>query len=82
MYDAAFGPLLDGSAFTQQHGYRGPGEGVPVKRLYLPFETSGGWAWPLPANQMETGPYQLAVKKGAAQSSRGISWRRAGPGRS
>jgi hypothetical protein len=62
-YDAAFGPLLDGSAFTQQHGYRGPGEGVPVKRLYLPFETSGGWAWPLPANQMETGPYQLAVKK-------------------
>ena len=62
-YDEAFGPLLDGSALTGQFGYWGPGEGVPVKRLYLPFETSGGWAWPLPANQMETEPYELAVKK-------------------
>jgi hypothetical protein len=62
-YDAAFGPLLDGSAFTARYGYRGPGEGVPVKRFYLPFESSGGWAWPLPADQMETEPYELAVKK-------------------
>ncbi|MBM4035397.1 MAG: hypothetical protein FJ291_26945, partial [Planctomycetes bacterium] len=62
-YDAAFGPLLDGSAFSAKHGYRGPGEGVPVKRLYLPFETSGGHAWPLPAAGMETEPYERAVKK-------------------
>jgi len=62
-YDATFGPLLDGTAFTAQHGYRGPGEGVPVKRLYLPFETSGSWAWPRPAKEMETEPYERAVKK-------------------
>ncbi len=62
-YDAAFGPLLDGSAFTARHGYRGPGEGVPVKRLYLPFETKGSWAWPRPAKEMETEPYERAVKK-------------------
>jgi len=62
-YDAAFGPLFDGTAFTGEHGYRGPGEGVPVKRFYLPFETSSGWAWPRPAGEMETEPYELAVKK-------------------
>jgi hypothetical protein len=62
-YDAEFGPLFDGSAFTAKHGYRGPGEGVPVKRFYLPFETSGGHAWPLPAAGMETEPYERAVKK-------------------
>ncbi len=62
-YDAAFGPLFDGSAFTAAHGYRGPGEGVPVKRFYLPFETSGGHAWPRPAAEMETEPYERAVKK-------------------
>ncbi|MBM4039699.1 MAG: hypothetical protein FJ290_14415, partial [Planctomycetes bacterium] len=62
-YDAAFGPLFDGSAFTAKHGYRGPGEGVPVKRFYLPFESSGGHAWPRPATEMETEPYERAVKK-------------------
>lgn len=62
-YDEAFGPLFDGSAFTAAHGYRGPGEGVPVKRFYLPFESSGGHAWPRPAAEMETEPYERAVKK-------------------
>jgi len=69
-YDAAFGPLLDGSAFTAQHGYHGPGEGVPVKRLYLPFETSGSWAWPLPAKEMMTEPYERAVKKALLEFER------------
>ena len=69
-YDAAFGPLLDGSAFTAKHGYRGPGEGVPVKRLYLPFETSGSWAWPCPAKEMETEPYERAVKKALREFER------------
>ncbi len=62
-YDAAFGPLLDGSLFTARYGYRGPGEGVPPPRIYLPFETSSGWAWPRPAGEMETEPYERAVKK-------------------
>jgi len=69
-YDAAFGPLLDGTAFTARHGYRGPGEGVPVKRLYLPFETSGSWAWPRPATEMETEPYEQAVKKALREFER------------
>jgi hypothetical protein len=69
-YDEAFGPLLDGTAFTAQRGYQGPGQGVPVKRLYLPFETSGGWAWPRPAAEMETEPYERAVKKALREFER------------
>jgi hypothetical protein len=69
-YDAAFGPLFDGSAFTARHGYRGPGEGVPVKRFYLPFETSGGHAWPRPPAEMETEPYERAVKKALREFER------------
>lgn len=69
-YDAAFGPLFDGSAFTAAHGYRGPGEGVPVKRFYLPLETSGGHAWPRPAAEMETEPYERAVTKALREFER------------
>jgi len=61
--DAELCPLFDGSAFTPARGYRGPGEGVPVRRFYLPFESSGGHAWPRPAAEMETEPYERAVKK-------------------
>jgi hypothetical protein len=69
-YDAQFGPLLDGTAFTAAHGYRGPGEGVPVKRFYLPFETSGGHAWPRPAAEMGTEPYERAVQKAIREFER------------
>lgn len=62
-YDAAFGPLFDGSAFTPACGYRGPGEGVPIPRFYLPFESSSGHAWPRPPGEMFTEPYERAVKK-------------------
>ena len=69
-YDAAFGPLFDGRAFTAARGYRGPGEGVPVPRFYLPFETSGGWAWPLPPEGIETAPYETAVKEALREFER------------
>lgn len=51
-YDARVGPLLDGSAFTAEYGYWGPGEGLPVHHLMLPFnvdsEKHPGGAWPVP----------------------------------
>jgi len=69
-YDAAFGPLLDGTAFTARYGYRGPGEDVPVERFYLPLESSGGHAWPRPAAEMESEPYERAVKKALREFER------------
>jgi hypothetical protein len=37
-YDARLAKYLDGSAFTKRYGYDGPGEGVPVEFLVLPFD--------------------------------------------
>jgi hypothetical protein len=37
-YDARLGKYLDGSAFTSRHGYHGPGYGVPLEFLVLPFD--------------------------------------------
>ncbi len=37
-YDARLGKYLDGSAFTARYGYSGPGEGVPIELLVLPFD--------------------------------------------
>ena len=42
--DNRFGPLLDGSAFTREKGYVGPGAGTPISHMYLPFHEN----WPLP----------------------------------
>jgi len=66
-YDANFAPLLDGRAFTEQFGYHGPCRGIPVKRFYLPFETSPGWAWPAPPDDIWSPEYQEAVKKALAE---------------
>jgi hypothetical protein len=43
-WDARFGQYLDGKAFTPGLGYRGPGAGIPVTHMYLPFFEN----WPLP----------------------------------
>ena len=43
-WDARLGPLLDGSAFTPEQGYVGPGAGTPISQIYLPFHEN----WPLP----------------------------------
>jgi len=37
-YDARLGRYLDGSAFTDRFGYSGPGYGVPIEMLILPFD--------------------------------------------
>ena len=37
-YDARLGRYLDGSAFTDKWGYSGPGYGVPIEMLILPFD--------------------------------------------
>jgi Glycoside hydrolase 123, catalytic domain len=37
-YDARLGRYLDGSAFTEKYGYHGPGYGVPIELLILPFD--------------------------------------------
>ncbi len=42
-WDERFGPLLSGEAFTKAHGYVGPGAGVPVHHMYLPFHEN----WPV-----------------------------------
>jgi hypothetical protein len=37
-YDARLAKYLDGSAFTDKYGYQGPGYGVPMEYLVLPFD--------------------------------------------
>jgi hypothetical protein len=50
-YDARVGKYLDGSAFTERHGYWGPGYGEPLEHILLPFDCERGdnraRAWPL-----------------------------------
>ena len=50
-YDKRVGPYLDGAAFTKAHGYWGPGYGVPIQHIILPFDCERGSkfsrAWPL-----------------------------------
>ncbi len=47
-YDERLSLYFDGSAFTEKHGYWGPGYGVPIPHIQLPFdcnkpERKGGW---------------------------------------
>jgi hypothetical protein len=60
-YDAEMGKYLSGKAFTAQYGYRGPGEGKPLRWIYLPVEILSGHAWPLPAEQVKESAYDEAV---------------------
>jgi len=50
-YDARVGTYLDGSAFTEANGYWGPGAGVPIDHILLPFDCERGEkverAWPI-----------------------------------
>jgi len=54
-YDGRLRKYLDGSAFTAACGYWGPGEGLPLTHILLPFdcnkrnETGRAWPVPLPA---------------------------------
>ncbi len=49
-YDRRLAGYLDGSAFTAKHGYWGPGRGVAIGHILLPFDCSHGrrqHGWPL-----------------------------------
>ena len=50
-YDARLRRYLDGSAFTDEHGYWGRGRGVPLDHIILPFDCEKGdnrsRAWPM-----------------------------------
>jgi hypothetical protein len=37
-YDARLSKYLDGRAFTKEYGYHGPGYGIPIEFLVLPFD--------------------------------------------
>jgi hypothetical protein len=42
-YDRRLGRYLDGSAFTGANGYWGPGYGIPIDHILLPFDVN----WPV-----------------------------------
>lgn len=46
-FDEYYGPLLDGSLFTAEKGYVGPGAGTPISEMYLAFHEN----WPLPLDK-------------------------------
>jgi hypothetical protein len=41
-WDARYGPLLSGQAFSAEAGYVGPGAGTPIHHMYLPLHEN----WP------------------------------------
>lgn len=61
-YDAEMGKYFTGEAFTTKHGYRGPGEGKPLRWAYLPFEILPRQAWPMPPAAQRTPQYDQAVR--------------------
>jgi hypothetical protein len=74
-FDTRHGPLFDGTLFTAAHGYRGPGEGVPVAHAYLPFHEN----WPAPIERYYLGArdfgtteadYRRALRAHAAEAPR------------
>ena len=66
-YDQRIGHYLDGSAFTKAHGYWGPGYGVPVSHMMLPFDIEKGeskrGAWPIALPEGGRTPEYEAVWK-------------------
>jgi hypothetical protein len=66
-YDRRLAPYLDGSAFTSARGYWGPGYGLPVDHMMLPFnnEKRGNkkTAWPLALPDAGRTPEYEAVWK-------------------
>ena len=66
-YDKRLAPYLDGSAFTAEHGYWGPGYGLPIDHVMLPFnnEKRGDkrTAWPIALPEAGRTPEYEAVWK-------------------
>ena len=71
-YDRRLAPYLDGSAFTAAHGYWGPGYGLPVDHIMLPFNNEKGnddkRAWPMALpNGRRTPEYEAVWKEAGRQ---------------
>jgi hypothetical protein len=64
-YDNRLGKYLDGSAFTAKHHYWGPGYGVPIDHVMLPFDVKrkNGTAWPVDLPKEGRTPAYEAVWK-------------------
>jgi hypothetical protein len=73
-YDARVSRYLDGSAFTEKHGYWGPGYGEPLAHVLLPFDCERGEnrarAWPLATPPGGPTPEFEAVWKETARQVR------------
>jgi len=71
-YDRRVAPYLDGSAFTGARGYWGPGYGLPVDHMMLPFnnekhgDASSAWPMALPGGQ-RTPEYEAVWKETGRQ---------------
>jgi len=82
-YDARLSKYLDGSAFTERHGYQGPGHGVPIEFLVLPFD-----AFPVNLYKMSVGirigkefkfysPWPVALPKEGQTAAYAEIWKNA-----
>jgi hypothetical protein len=60
-YDRDIAKYLTGEAFTSKYGYVGPGEGMPLVHMILPFEMLEGHAWPMDGKYAQTDRYNQAV---------------------
>jgi hypothetical protein len=84
-FDKRLAKYLDGSAFTAKHDYWGPGVGVPVDHMMLPFDIerrgNRATAWPLALPQGGRTPEYEAVWKETARQvkehlDRDPNWRK------
>jgi hypothetical protein len=82
-YDRRLAPYLDGSAFTEKRGYWGPGYGIPIDHVMLPFDirVKKGTAWPIDLPPEGRTPEYEAVWKEVGRQIRAHldsdpSWRR------
>lgn len=82
-YDRRLAPYLDGSAFTEKRGYWGPGYGIPIDHIMLPFDirVKKGTAWPIDLPPEGRTPEYEAVWKEVGRQIRAHldsdpSWRR------
>ena len=73
-YDRRLAPYLDGSAFTKTHGYWGPGYGLAVDHVMLPFNNEKGGddstVWPMALPKGQRTPEYEAVWKEAGRQIR------------
>ena len=84
-YDARLGKYLDGSAFTEKYGYTGPGYGVPIELLILPFDAypvntyynAQHVGWPYGKEWKFYRPWPVDIPKNGFTPEYGEVWKKA-----